>query len=271
MPDNPNEKYLPRESSDVIDELFRRQARVEARLDQLDRGYKQTGGVPLQRIDPTAYREPFEGERAIDASDEAHTWYSNGQWRKAGLVWPWIYLEGGGQTLPGDGGFDPILFDSLYWDPNLVTLNPADVTDGSDITFDISTLTFGATDYFLPTLRMANGIDSWYWFEIWADIGDSGDGAPGVFWEMQISADSAGGSFPNYFGTHWAHIWNGTDFFEDVMRHNFKIFSTAQRGYSLIGRQNTGVDKDFNGGMMIHYLGQLGGLTDSASWEFASP
>lgn len=183
---------------------------------------------------------------------------------------PWILLQAGGQTLPGDGAFDPLLFDTLYWDPALVTLNPADPTDGSDSTFEIDVLTFGGTDYFQPTLRLQSGIEGFYRFEIFADVGDSGDGNPGEFWEVDVSTDTSGGAFPGTEGVTYAHIWNGTEFFEDVMRHVFHIWATAQRGYFMQSRQNTGAAKDLGGWMMIHYLGTLGGATDSAGWESAS-
>lgn len=189
----------------------------------------------------------------------------------SGTPWPWILLEAGGQTLPGDANFDPLLFDGLYWDPNLVTLNPADVEDGSDNTFDIDILSFGGTDYFQPTLRLMNSIEGWYRFECYAQLDQIDDGLAGGFWEVDVSPDSLGGAFPGTEGATWYRIWNATDYFNPLIRENFWIHANAQRGYFMQGRQNTGQDKGFGGWMLIHYLGSLGGSDTDNDWEFASP
>ena len=180
---------------------------------------------------------------------------------------PWIWLQAGGQTLPGDGGFDPFLFDGLVWDPALVSLNPADVTDGSDGIFDIEILSHGGTDYYHPILRVASSVQGWYRFEITADIGDSGDGLTGGFWEVDMTEDSANSSHPSLLDLTWGHVWNGTDYFLDVMRHVFHLWPKFQCGYGMQTRQNTTTNKDLTGGMMIHYLGSLGGTTDATDWE----
>lgn len=78
-------KYLPNEAVGIIDEILRRNSTLEKRIRDLERRVaNQDSPQPLPRIDPTTYPAPFEGQRAIDITDEQHTWYSDGEWRKAG-------------------------------------------------------------------------------------------------------------------------------------------------------------------------------------------
>ena len=190
---------------------------------------------------------------------------------------PWIFLVSS-QGILGDATFYPMVFDQLFWDPALVTLNPADVEDGSDPLFHVEVASIdlgtgaGSQDYFLPYLRHAfGGGEGWYEFEVAADIGDSGDGAPGVFWELDVSPSPSGGSFPSTFYWNERFIWNGTDMLAEMCQRTWKLWSTANRAYILQARQNTGQEKDLSAQMLIRYLGGLGGSTDSADWEFASP
>ena len=184
---------------------------------------------------------------------------------------PWLLLNAYGQTLPGDAGFDPLKFDELAWDPSLVNLNPADPEDGSDDIFFVDKLTFGGTDYWQPGLRLLSSTEGWYEFEVAVDVGDTGDGAPSVFWEASVHPTSGGGSFPNTFHWNEKFIWNGTDQMQEMFQRTWRLWATAQRSYQVSVRQNTGVDKDLAGWMMIRYLGQLGGFDDNSEWEFAYP
>jgi hypothetical protein len=78
-------KYLPNESSDLIDELLRRNAMLDRRINSLESILRiQGGGTPLHRLDILNYPQPFEGQRAIDVLDDQHAWYANGEWHKAG-------------------------------------------------------------------------------------------------------------------------------------------------------------------------------------------
>lgn len=189
----------------------------------------------------------------------------------AGNATPWILLVAGGQTLPGDGAFDPLLFDQLRWDPTLVALNPADVTDGSDDIFEIDVLTFGATDYFQPTLRLQPEHEGWYEFELGVDVGDTGDGVASGFWEADLAPTTAGGASPDTFHWNEKFIWNGVDQLQEMFQRTWKLWATAQRAYQVSVRQNTGVNKDLAGQLLIRYLGQFGGSNDSATWELATP
>lgn len=80
-----NQKYLTNEASGLLDEILRRNSALEKQIADLEREVRnQDTPAPLPRIHPLTYPEPYEGQRAIDVTDEQHTWYSNGMWRKGG-------------------------------------------------------------------------------------------------------------------------------------------------------------------------------------------
>src|SRR5262245_32956077 len=80
-----NRKWFGNEETDLIDEVFRRLGGLSAAVENLERKLDNQHSIrPLTRVDPETYLNPYEGQRAIDPSDEQHMWYSNGQWRKAG-------------------------------------------------------------------------------------------------------------------------------------------------------------------------------------------
>lgn len=77
-------KPLVNEEGDVIGELYRRIASVEAYCNDLERMIRNYDSPqPISRVDPVSYLNPYEGQRAIDPADEQHMWYSDGRWRKA--------------------------------------------------------------------------------------------------------------------------------------------------------------------------------------------
>lgn len=103
-----NSKWNKNESLEVIEELYRRNDRVFKRLVDLDRRLSnQDTPPPLPRIDPDAYPDPYEGQRAIDPNDEQHMWYSDGEWRKAGglAVYEIKIFEDVNVVVVGDGIF----------------------------------------------------------------------------------------------------------------------------------------------------------------------
>lgn len=80
-----NSKWFGNSDADPVGDLMRRLASVEAYANDLERKIANFDSPqPLSRVDPVTYRNPFEGQRAIDPADEQHMWYSNGEWRKAG-------------------------------------------------------------------------------------------------------------------------------------------------------------------------------------------
>lgn len=103
-----DKKYFPNERTGLIDEILRRSSILEQKVRDLERELaNQDAPAPLPRIDPLTYPTPYEGQRAIDVVDEQHTWYSNGQWRKAG-VFGLYEIKAFEDTVPviqGDGQF----------------------------------------------------------------------------------------------------------------------------------------------------------------------
>lgn len=105
-----SEKYIENRDPDIFGEMMRRQASMEQQLDDLKRELRnQNAAPPLSRIDPTTYPDPYEGQRAIDVADEQHTWYSDGQWRKAAAGGIALYeikvVEDINVVTTGDGKF----------------------------------------------------------------------------------------------------------------------------------------------------------------------
>lgn len=79
------DKYLPNEGQDFVEEVMRKNETLERRISDLERALMNQDTPPaIPRIDPVTYPDPYEGQRAIDITDEQHTWYSDGEWRKAG-------------------------------------------------------------------------------------------------------------------------------------------------------------------------------------------
>jgi hypothetical protein len=75
---------MPNEDADPIGELYRRIASLESYINDIDRRTKNFDSpLPISRVDPLTYQNPYEGQRAIDPTDEQHMWYSDGRWRKA--------------------------------------------------------------------------------------------------------------------------------------------------------------------------------------------
>jgi hypothetical protein len=104
------DKYFPNEGKDLVDEVLRRNANLERRISDLERALANQDTPPaIPRIDPTTYPEPYEGQRAIDITDEQHTWYSDGEWRKAAAGGVAIYeikiFEDVNEVIVGDGAF----------------------------------------------------------------------------------------------------------------------------------------------------------------------
>lgn len=101
-------KYFSNESPDLVDELLRRNEELATRINDLERAFfNQNSPAPLARIDPATFSSPYEGQRAIDESDEQHTWYSDGEWRKAGgaAVYEIKVFEDSNAVGVGDGKF----------------------------------------------------------------------------------------------------------------------------------------------------------------------
>ncbi len=185
---------------------------------------------------------------------------------------PWILLDNGGQTLPGDNGFDPMIFDTLYWDPSLVTLNPADPTDGSDPHFGISSHTFGGLDYF--AFYSKNG--GWFGFDIFIELGNASGGAAGGKGELSMTASTFSGiPVQGYRRMGFVADWDGDSWLDNrnsIHIGERKMYTSNQQAeYHPNVRQNTGSDKDLGGMMFVAYYGGLGGSTASADWEFANP
>jgi hypothetical protein len=79
-----NSKWFSNADPDVIGDLLRRISAVETYANDLERRFANLDSpYPIARVDPVSYLNPYEGQRAIDPTDEQHMWYSNGEWRKA--------------------------------------------------------------------------------------------------------------------------------------------------------------------------------------------
>lgn len=80
-----NSKWFGNSDADPIADIMRRINAVESYANDLERRLANLDSPqPLARVDPATYLNPYEGQRAIDPSDEQHMWYSNGMWRKGG-------------------------------------------------------------------------------------------------------------------------------------------------------------------------------------------
>ena len=102
------DKYLPNEGQDFVEEILRRNQLLERRISDLERALMNQDTPPaIPRIDPETYPDPYEGQRAIDITDEQHTWYSDGEWRKAGGlgVYEIKVFEDVNATVVGDKAF----------------------------------------------------------------------------------------------------------------------------------------------------------------------
>lgn len=79
---------LANEDIDPIGELYRRIASVESYCRDLERRMKNFDSpFAISRVDPATYKNPYEGQRAIDPNDEQHMWFSDGRWRKIAAVY----------------------------------------------------------------------------------------------------------------------------------------------------------------------------------------
>lgn len=221
-----------------------------------------TDGTEAGIVNATAYIDKVTGDVTI-------RWVS-------GAGTPWILLDAGGQTLPGDNGFDPLLFDTLFWDPTLVTLNPADPTDGSDNIFVITKLTFSGIDYWVFSPR--NG--GWFEFDLFVEFGNAESGAANGYAEISMTASTfAGIPVLGYRRMGIVVPWGtsgGTPLEIKNYVHitNRKMYlSDQQATYIPSCRQNTGTDKDLGGMMWVGYYGELGGAGNlgQSDWEFANP
>lgn len=105
-----NPKYFDNEDVDPVGALHQQIAALHKRASDLERELRnQFSMPPIPRIDPTTYPNPYEGMRAIDVVDEQHTWYSNGEWRKAAsmgiALWEIKVFEDPNIVVVGDGEF----------------------------------------------------------------------------------------------------------------------------------------------------------------------
>lgn len=82
------EKYPDSPNRGLIDELYRRNDALERRIKYLEN--QQTSRI--QRVDIEEHPGPIEGQNVVDANDEQHAWFSNGEWRKAGAPPKWHSL-----------------------------------------------------------------------------------------------------------------------------------------------------------------------------------
>lgn len=103
-----NSKWFGNSDGDPVADLMRRINAAENYINDLERKIANFDSPqPLSRVDPLTYKNPYEGQRAIDPADEQHMWYSNNQWRKAaGGVTLFIKVFGDNLVVSsGDGKF----------------------------------------------------------------------------------------------------------------------------------------------------------------------
>ena len=96
-----NQKYFDSQDQDPVGALWQQNAWLQKRVSDLERQVDNSYSVTaIPRIDPVTYPNPYEGQRAIDEADEQHTWYSNGEWRKAASSGAQAMVKGCGLLHP---------------------------------------------------------------------------------------------------------------------------------------------------------------------------
>lgn len=196
---------------------------------------------------------------------------------------PWIELDATGQDFDFDQDVT-LLTTDLYWDSNLVTLNPADPADGSDDMFAIDTATYDGTDYW----TMSNRHEGWFTVEFGAYMGqlDNPSANDASSWLVALfPTPNFGGGFnerccPFYLAQDLptTAIATGTGEFlaSRGQLWGYRTFwCAAQRDWSFWAHcYNAAANgpSDLSGYMKIWWeMDAFGGDPDNNNWEFATP
>lgn len=182
---------------------------------------------------------------------------------------PWILLENLGQTLASSAIPSVSLTTDLYWDPALVSLNPADPEDGSDSIFHVDVLTSGS-DYY----RLTTKVEGWYTLEmvhLWNNI-TSLSTSP-AYGAQFVQFNTSGIPFNVDPQPGAAVDWtNGEDELNgyQYMQTYRTIWLPGSKPWPMTVAQTTGDNRGVEGHLKVFYDGNLGGSSDNADWEFAT-
>ncbi len=182
----------------------------------------------------------------------------------AGGTRPWIVLDNAGQTL-GNNVAKKSRFDSAWWDPVLVTNDPAANTN-SIFRIDV------AVEDSFNLWELTTKIEGWYTFELVHTIGQFSPPPASLGYFLNfINFGSSGMTFAQDINIREAKDWptSGVGELEAAPRLNLyrTVHLPANKLWPVTVQQTSGADRDCSGHLKVWYDDHFGSTTtDNANW-----